>query len=124
MKAHHQLGKGGQKIGRATPLAEAVKWKEDLEVERLKNREEMKKPFQLLDDEWFGLKQEDGYPRPSSAQHLRQRQPATARIAARIILQKKEPDRTAVSGLRRGTTETIAIAKFILGGNIYPRAYS
>ena len=87
MKAHHQLGKGGQKIGRATPLAEAVKWKEDLEVERLKNREEMKKPFQLLDDEWFGLKQEDGYPRPSSAQHLRQRQPATARI----ILQKKEP---------------------------------
>ena len=101
-----------------------MKWKEDLEVERLKNREEMKKPFQLLDDEWFGLKQEDGYPRPSSAQHLRQRQPATARIAARIILQKKEPDRTAVSGLRRGTTETIAIAKFILGGNIYPRAYS
>ena len=51
MKAHHQLGNGGQKIGRATPLAEAVKWKEDLEVERLKNREEIKKPFQLLDDE-------------------------------------------------------------------------
>ena len=47
-------------------------------------------------------------------------EPATARI----ILQKKEPDRTAVSGLRRGTTETIAIAKFILGGNIYPHAYS
>ena len=44
-------GKGGQKIGRATPLAEAVKWKEDLEVERLMNREDIKKPFQLLDDE-------------------------------------------------------------------------
>jgi hypothetical protein len=39
MKAHHQLlGSDGQKIGRTTPLAEAVKWKEDFEVERLKNR--------------------------------------------------------------------------------------
>ena len=62
MKAHHQLGKGGQKIGRATPLAEAVKWKEDLEVERLMNREEIKKPFQHL-----SLEQENGYPRPSPA---------------------------------------------------------
>jgi hypothetical protein len=86
MKAHHQLGNGGQKIGRATPLAEAVKWKEDLEVERLKNREEMKKPFQLLDDEWFGLKQEDGYPRPSSAQHLRQRQHVYARANGQRIM--------------------------------------
>ena len=34
MKAHHQLGNSEQEIGRAAPLAEAVKRKEDLEVDR------------------------------------------------------------------------------------------
>jgi hypothetical protein len=62
-----------------------------LEVERLKNRNEIKKPLQLLNDEWFDFEPEDGYPLPSPAQHLRKRQPVTARI----LLQKKEPDRTA-----------------------------
>ena len=55
-----------------------AKRREDEEAKRLKKRNDIKKPLQLLNDEWFDLEPADGYPLPSSAQHFSQRQPVTA----------------------------------------------
>ena len=59
----------------------------------MEKREDIKKPLKLLNDEWFRLEPEDGYPLPSPAQHFSQRQPVTARI----LLQPKEQDRTTTT---------------------------
>jgi DNA primase len=57
-----------------------AKRREEQEAKRLEKREGIKKPLQLLNDEWFDLEPADGYPLPSPAQHFSQRQPVTARI--------------------------------------------
>ena len=70
-----------------------AKRREDEEAKRLKKRNDIKKPLQLLNDEWFDLEPLDGYPLPSPAQHFSQPRPVTARI----LLQLKEPDRTTTT---------------------------
>ena len=70
-----------------------AKRREDEEAKRLKKRNDIKKPLQLLNDEWFNLEPLDGYPLPSPAQHFSQRQPVTARI----LLQPKETDCTTTT---------------------------